>query len=122
MLQTDYPYRAMTQKCGVTKPGFRVHGHKTVKSCNDLAAALQAGPVAIAVDATGWASYSSGIFNSCGNKSPNFNALLVGAGASGSSSYWKVKNQWSASWGEKGYIRIATDSKCGICTSGTIPF
>merc|ERR1712107_513533 len=32
---------------------------------------------------------------------------VVGYGTSGSTDYWKVRNSWGSSWGERGYIRLA---------------
>jgi hypothetical protein len=65
-----------------------------VKNCNDLAVALIERPISIAVDATNWSLYESGIFNNCQNFL-NHGILLVGV----SDSYWRAKNSWGKSWG-----------------------
>jgi len=40
----------------------------------------------------------------------------VGYGTEGDKSYFIVRNSWSASWGEKGYIRISADvGGAGVC-------
>jgi len=80
------------------------------KGCPGIQTAVTSRPIGVAVDASKWSPYSSGIFNDCG-KHLDHNVLLVGY----TDSYWKIKNSWSASWGEKGYIRLAPGNTCGIC-------
>merc|ERR1712139_417400 len=42
---------------------------------------------------------------------------IVGYGQT-SIQYWKIRNSWSASWGEAGYIRVSRgDCTCGLCTT-----
>lgn len=67
-------------------------------------------PVGVGVDAANWSKYSSGIFSNCG-KHIDHNVLLVGI----SSTAYKIKNSWTTSWGEKGFIRLAPGNTCGIC-------
>jgi cathepsin L len=68
------------------------------------------GPIAVSVDASSWHSYSSGIFNGCNQTNPDINhaVVLVGYGTDHLSGqdYWLIRNSWSASWGESGYIRL----------------
>lgn len=73
-------------------------------------------PMAVRVDATNWKSYASGIFNNCGN-ALNHAVFLVGT----SDSAWTIKNSWSASWGESGFIRLAKGDICGVCTGPSFP-
>ena len=53
----------------------------------------------------------------CGD-SLNHGVLLVGIGREDSTYFLKVKNSWSESWGENGYIRMGFDrynkNPCGI--------
>lgn len=84
------------------------------------------GPIAVSVDASSWHSYSSGIFNGCNQTNPDINhaVVLVGYGTDYSSGqdYWLIRNSWSASWGESGYIRLLRkktanlddDERCGM--------
>jgi len=51
-------------------------------------------PIAVTVDASNWASYSSGIFNNC-KTTINHMVLLTGLADEG----WIVKNSWGANWG-----------------------
>jgi len=74
------------------------------------------GPVAIAVDATSFQSYHSGIMANCQFNQLDHGVLLVGFGtAADGSNYWIVKNSWAATWGENGYIRLKYGSnQCGL--------
>ncbi|NDW60117.1 hypothetical protein G0P98_26995 [Yangia sp. PrR004] len=67
-------------------------------------------PVSVAVDATNWSAYSSGIFSNC-KKSLNHAVLAVGYYADGT---WVIKNSWGTSWGEKGFIRLKAGDTCGV--------
>lgn len=51
-------------------------------------------PISVAVDATKWAFYKSGVFSGC-DTMLNHGVLLVGV----SDSYWLVKNSWGVEWG-----------------------
>ena len=97
---------------------------------NDPLALLNAlhkvGPVAVSVDAA-WRDYESGVFTS-----PDFDAhidhavVLVGYGTDEESKlpYCLIRNSWSPTWGERGYIRLrrypttdhATAPPCGLDT------
>ena len=70
-------------------------------------AVAQFGPIAVVVDASNWSAYDSGIYNGCDqiNSDINHGVVLVGYGPG----YWLVRNSWSASWGEAGYIRLYRD-------------
>jgi len=64
------------------------------------------GPIAIAVDASTWQTYTGGIMTSCPQGQLDHGVLIVGYGTSSGTSYWIVKNSWTANWGENGYIRL----------------
>jgi len=94
------------------------------KSETGLVAALDKGPVSVAVEAdkSVFQSYSKGVIDSkaCG-KQLDHGILLVGYGTSGKGPkgntlpYWKIKNSWGATWGEEGYVRFVRDKdQCGI--------
>jgi len=86
-------------------------------------AVAQTGPIAVSVDASAWSAYHSGIFDGCNQKKPDIDhaVTLVGYGVDNGQSYWLIRNSWSASWGENGYIRLARSSseeqKCGTDTT-----
>lgn len=78
------------------------------------------GPIAITVDASSWSAYESGVFNGCNQTNPELDhaVVLVGYGTDVElGDYWLVRNSWSPTWGEKGYIRLKrfapVDEPCG---------
>jgi C1A family cysteine protease len=114
--EDEYAYKAVKQTCSQASGPFKISGFTDIKNCNDLATAVAGRPVSIAVDATNWSRYSSGVFSNC-KTSLNHGVLLVGI----SSGSWWVKNSWGASWGEKGFIRLATGNTCGLCNVASYP-
>ncbi|CCD20840.1 cysteine peptidase, putative [Trypanosoma vivax Y486] len=90
------------------KVGATITGHVDIPHDEDAIAKYLAdnGPVAVAVDATTFMSYSGGVVTSCTSEALNHGVLLVGYNDSSKPPYWIIKNSWSSSWGEKGYIRI----------------
>jgi len=54
--------------------------------------------VSVAVDASKWHLYSSGVFNNCKSlkSAANHAGLLVGYTSEG---HWIVKNSWGTNWG-----------------------
>ena len=95
-----------------------------------LKTAVSMQPVAVAIEADTFyfQSYSSGILDSsqCGTKLDH-GVLVVGYGEEKGKMYWLVKNSWSESWGDNGYIKIArTESEndpgiCGIAMQPSFP-
>jgi cysteine peptidase B len=75
------------------------------------------GPIAIAVDATSWQTYVSGIMTDCISQQIDHGVLAVGYDDTYSTPYWIVKNSWGTSWGEQGYIRVAKGSNQCLITS-----
>jgi len=75
-------------------------------------------PVAVSVAASGWFSYSEGIFNAC-DSDPEINHAvnLIGYGEEAGTKYWLLQNAWGSHWGEAGKMRLLrTDDegqKCG---------
>jgi hypothetical protein len=87
---------------------------------NVMAYVSQNGPVTIAINSGGWGSYKGGIATSqslgCG-QAVDHATMIVGFGTENGQNYWIVRNQWGASWGEGGYIRLARGSNtcCVLC-------
>ena len=115
-LESEYPYTAVKGKCVKDSGAFKVNGHTDVAGCTNLANALVARPISVAVDATNWSPYKSGVFDNC-KTSLNHGVLLVGA----TDAYWRIKNSWSTTWGEQGFIRLARGNTCGICNHPSYP-
>jgi hypothetical protein len=99
-----------------------------------LEAAVARQPISVAIEADQpvFQHYKSGVLTdtSCGD-TLDHGVLVVGYGTqssllSGSKKYWRVKNSWSSSWGDNGYINIArgssaTDGECGIRKMASYP-
>lgn len=116
----DYPYTAKDGKCKDTssfqKYAISKYAEINKGDCNSLNAALTNGPISVAVDATNFQFYSQGIFKNC-KANLNHGVLLV----ANTNSALKIKNSWSAAWGEAGYIRLAPGNTCGVCDAASYP-
>lgn len=88
-------------------------------SVSQLKAAIDRQPVSVSVAAssTAFGSYSHGILtHGCGHDVDHA-VLAVGYGQSSSGKeYYIVKNSWTTSWGEDGYVRIAVKDGEGVCS------
>ena len=118
-----YPFKSNNGMCDdkCTNPSTLIKvkdyqvlwGYTTSTTVNDMKAALQTGPVCIAM----WVPtdysfqyYSGGIYtyNGFGNPmgdSLNHAVLLVGY--NDEQEYFLIKNSWGTEWGENGYVKIA---------------
>merc|ERR1712226_601719 len=68
-----------------------------------LAAALEETPVSVCVNAGAWNAYTG------------FNTTAA-------TPYWIVRNSWSDTWGEEGYIYLEMpENTCGLADDATIP-
>lgn len=88
-------------------------------SVSAMKSALAQFPIAVAIDAAQakFSYYSGGIFDysDCGNQLDHA-VLLVGYGTENGQDFWIMKNSWSTSWGEEGYMRIAINGDgLGMC-------
>jgi len=73
------------------------------------------GPLSIAVDALSWQTYTGGILTNCPSTQLDHGVLIVGFDSTYSTPYWIIKNSWSASWGENGYLRVQMwTNQCGL--------
>jgi len=128
----QYPYLSYSgkdMKCDVdsvldiTAPKGTIDGYVQLPTNNYTAlmnAVATQGPISISVDASVWHSYEGGVFDGCNQENPDIDhaVQLVGYGEEDGKKYWLVRNSWSASFGEAGYIKIARsdddDKNCGL--------
>merc|ERR1712216_100068 len=127
-LEATYSYTGKTGKCDASKQSKTALAKGQVTSFHDvtpksepqLMAAVNQGPVSVAIEAdqSGFQFYKSGVFSgTCGNKLDH-GVLAVGYGTDNGKDYWKIKNSWAATWGDKGYIRLARGTKNSTSTNG----
>jgi len=116
----SYGYVARDQACKKTDGAYKITGYKDSAegNCNAVISDLGGRPLSVAVDATNWSFYAGGVFRNCA-KNLNHGVLLVGVDASGT---WNIKNSWGGSWGNSGFISLASGNTCGICNSASYPY
>jgi len=132
MLESEYPYTGhhnFFSRCKYesSKGVGKVADFKDVqpKDADQLRAALQSGPVSVAIEAdkSVFQSYRSGVITSsaCGQKLDH-GVLAVGYGTDSSAGeYFLVKNSWGATWGADGYVKVGADNICGILDQPSYP-
>lgn len=123
----DYPYTSGGGNTGVckfdaSKVAVKIAGYKSVaRGEANLKAALNNGPVSVCLAADAFQSYRSGILRSCPGQVDHC-VQAVGYDDSNSPPYWIVRNSWATTWGEKGYIRVASGQDlCKISDDVTYP-
>ena len=125
--ESSYPYTASAGSCKTNGGQFSIKSYQggALSNCTMLSAMIVGRPVSIAVSAGNkyWQYYSGGILTECGSGNVDHGVMLVGVYQDHTENYWKIKNSWSTTWGEKGYIRInrGTDNLCKICSYGYYP-
>lgn len=126
MLDKDYPYEGVQNKCKDTSSAKKILDHKKAWSMlsnntNNTELVRQSlatlGPLSICVDAYQWQFYTTGIYNNCHDGELDHAVLLVGYQEDG---VWIVKNSWSDQWGEQGYIRVAPKGTACLIRSHVI--
>ena len=130
----SYPYTAEDGQCNDTcKSLVKISNYSDITQNNEemLMRAVQHQPVSVAIQANkrSFQMYQSGIYSDpdCGFELDH-GVLLIGYGydKTYNMDYWIIKNSWSESWGENGYIRIQRnidDSRglCGIAMDPSVP-
>ncbi|XP_010279240.1 PREDICTED: zingipain-2 [Nelumbo nucifera] len=131
--EDEYPYKGADGTCNTSTGSANrvaaIRGYENVTASEDsLQAAVAKQPVAVAVDAGGFAFqfYSGGVFSGHCGINLNHAMTAVGYGEEDSQKYWVVKNSWGTDWGEEGYIRMKRDvddieGLCGISMLASYP-
>jgi len=137
--ESAYPYIS-----GTTKTEGTCDESKCTKDANSIPAsyvdvepnsdaammsALALGPVAIAIEADekNFQLYTSGVLTAACGTTLDHGVLAVGYGTENGQDYYLVKNSWGASWGDKGYIKLARGSgvqkegQCGMLQAASYP-
>ncbi len=132
----EYTYTSGTTKtsgkCQSCNAVARISSCSDVKPNDQLSlkAAVAQQPVAVAISADTklFQSYSSGVITSAScYTSLDHGVLIVGYGTENGLDYWLVKNSWSSSWGDDGYVKILRSSSsndggiCGIAMDPSFP-
>jgi hypothetical protein len=122
--EASYPYvsgegEVPTCSMAGTVFGAQITGYENIAHNEDTMATwvYSNGPLSIAVDATSFQTYNSGILTNCISQQIDHGVLIVGFDDNNSPPYWIIKNSWGASWGEEGYIRVAKGSNQCLITS-----
>lgn len=118
--EDDYPYRGIQGQC----QNKDCHGDRIVKSwaattvgsADSLASALMNQPVSVAVDASAFQLYHSGVFTQSANCAGQLNHGVLAVGYDATEKWFRIKNSWGDAWGEAGYIRLQRlDDNRGMC-------
>lgn len=129
-LETAYAYTGKDGTCKAVagdEKVFITNWVQVSENEDEIAAALvKYGPLAIGINAQWMQTYSSGIAKPwsflCNPKSLDHGVTIVGYGVENGVKFWKIKNSWGSSWGEKGYYRIIKgDGRCGVNKMVTAP-
>ena len=92
-----------------------------------FAAALEKSPLSICVNAGAWNDYTGGVMSAkaCGPSGAMYQdhcVMATGFNTTASTPYWIVRNSWSSTWGEDGYVYLEmAKNTCGLADDATIP-
>lgn len=126
-LEANYPYTAADGNCNTNvKNEFQPTGCVNVVNTNEgITQALQAGPTPVYVEADqdAFQLYSGGVLDdpNCFAEGQIDHAVTA---VGYTTDAWIIRNSWGPSWGEAGYIRLATETTnnpqgvCGILSIG----
>jgi C1A family cysteine protease len=118
--ESEYPYHAKDETCKAqtAKHHEPISGYKKISGTSSaLQAAIDQSPVAVAVDASKWSTYTGGVLSSCGTRL-NHAVVAIGYETDGT---WILRNSWGGRWGEQGTIRLAAGNTCGVLNKPYVP-
>lgn len=105
----DYPYNSYfgrSNDCSAEEvsPAVTLSGYYSLVGEDAMSSyVLTHGPLSICLDATNWASYKSGVMDSCGD---DVNHCVQAVGVDLEEGYWKIRNSWGTDWGNNGFIYL----------------
>ncbi len=130
--ESSYPYTARDGICkfnaanvGATDVGFVDIPSQDEDALTSALATI--GPISVAIDAShpSFQLYGGGVYSetSCSSTQLDHGVTAVGYGSENGQDYYIVKNSWSSSWGDNGFIMMARnmDNMCGIATAASYP-
>ena len=137
--ENDYPYiSGQTKSSGSCKTSCKnIKNSKITEfvdiiksSDTEMMSAVAQQPVSIAIqaDQREFQLYKSGVFTASCGVDLDHGVLVVGYGTENNLDYYLVKNSWSTTWGDKGYIKLGRgkqynngDGQCGLLLQGSYP-
>lgn len=130
--ESKYPYKGVGSTCKYNDAD-KVW---TVSECTEVTVdkeqslldAIAKTPVSVAIQANhlSFQLYKSGVYSGNCGTNLDHGVLAVGYGTLSGKKYYKVKNSWGNTWGEKGFIFIERTGdgkgKCGIQMAASFPW
>jgi C1A family cysteine protease len=88
---------------------------------SNMLAQIQESPMSVCVDATLWQTYTGGVITTSSGCGTSIDHAVQATGYNAAGNYWIVRNSWSESWGENGFVWVEAGSNvCGITSQATI--
>ncbi|KAI4296988.1 hypothetical protein L6164_036901 [Bauhinia variegata] len=112
--ENDYPYQAKQGSCkSVSSTAATITGFNDVPDNEEqLLQAVTNQPVSVAISVCDdFYQYQEGVYSENCYRQLNHAVTVVGYGTTDDGKkYWLIKNSWSESWGDNGYIKLWRDS------------
>ena len=132
--EDEYPYTGEDGKCNlIPSKVYNVstgYVNVTIQSTDALKAAIVQQPVSVGIQANQlvFQFYAGGVIKKFCGDNLDHGVLAVGYDTVNGVEAFIVKNSWGGSWGDSGYVHIATDSTpnkgngvCGILAQPLVP-
>jgi len=131
VLESQYPYTSQNGQSGSCRDTAHTDIKTTGSNYNQVSGVanmkqqLASGPMVVLLNgaAAAFQQYTGGIFDDATCTDVLDHAvLLTGWGSENGVPYWVIKNSWTSSWGEGGFIRIRMGiNMCGVEDSAIRP-
>jgi len=136
----DYPYTSGTTQAdgtckGINKKDIATHtqpnSYSMIASAasdeSAMAVQIQKSPMSVCVDAANlWQTYTGGLVTASDGCGTSIDHAVQAVGINTDTfngekkTYWIVRNSWTSSWGEQGYIYVEYgQNNCGITSQAT---